>query len=72
MLDRIPGHVLFEWKQGRAPQQLAADRSRGHTADSKQQDDALFPANCSDQQIVDAFLKVIEDPKAKVKVVRNG
>lgn len=72
MLDRIPGHVLFGWKQGRAPQQFVEDRSRGHTADSKQEHNALFPASWSDQQIVDAFPKVLEDPRAEVKVVRNG
>lgn len=72
-LDKMPGHVLYGWKDGNLPTlngepvsygreaHTKSDR-QGHRWGSTRPGATVFPKDWSDQKIVDAVAETIEDP----------
>ena len=73
-LEKMPGHVLFDWSDDRGLPPLSAgavDAGReahtralqeGHRWSSQRKKASLFPKSWSDQKIVDAVRDTIEEP----------
>uniref|UniRef100_A0A8H2JIU0 Tox-PL domain-containing protein n=2 Tax=Mycolicibacterium mucogenicum DSM 44124 TaxID=1226753 RepID=A0A8H2JIU0_MYCMU len=60
-LSKMPGHVLYGWRDDDPHPHQVGDR-RGHRFDSERKLASLFPESWSDQKIVDAVRAAIEDP----------
>ncbi|MGJ4168891.1 hypothetical protein ACN4DR_09800 [Corynebacterium macclintockiae] len=65
-LDKMPGHVLFGWRDRPRSSQgwvrHSEDSRMGHTYDSQRESASKFPENWSNQEIVDAVRDAIERP----------
>ncbi|QMV85185.1 hypothetical protein HW450_12855 [Corynebacterium hindlerae] len=67
-LDKLAGHILYGWRSDRSPEKpLVLDKRSGHTSQSVRVGKTRFPMSWSDQQILDACVKVLQTGLVSVK-----